>query len=59
MMIISVESKSLSVELVTEQECTFLAVYRAVANDGCIIASTLRYRRIIFFFIAHIWRQNN
>lgn len=29
------ESKSLSVELAPEQGCTqFLAVYRAVANDG-------------------------
>lgn len=54
MMIISEESKSLSVELVTEQECTFLAVYRAVANDGSIIASTLRYHRIIFFHRTHL-----
>ena len=54
MMIISEESKSLSVELVTEEECTFLAVYRAVANDGCIIASTLRYDRIIFFHLTHL-----
>ena len=59
MMIISEESKSLSVELVKEQECTFLAVYRAVANDGCIIASTLYVTIELFFFIAHIWRQNN